>query len=97
FRIYSGALPAGQVYALATGNVAPTPPAAPATLTATAVPGNTVNLNWSAVSGATSYSIYRATSSSGPFAPIVTLVAGTSYSDTGVAANIATGTPYYYL
>lgn len=97
FRIYSGALPAGQVYTLATGNPAPATPAVPTTLNATAVAGNTVNLNWSAVSGATSYSVYRATSPSGPFVPIATLVTAASYSDTGVAANIATGTPYYYI
>lgn len=97
FRVYNGALSAGDVYTLATGIPAPATPAAPAMLTAAAVPGNAVNLNWSAVSGATSYSIHRATSSSGPFVPIATLVSGTSYSDTAVPANIATGTPYYYL
>ena len=60
FRIYRGALSAGQLYTLATGNAAPVVPAAPATLTATAVVGNTINLSLSSVSGATSYSVYRA-------------------------------------
>ncbi len=96
FRVYSGALPPAQVYALATGNTAPTPPVAPASLTATAVPGNTVNLSWPSVSGAASYSLYRATSSSGPFVPIATLVNSLTYSDTGLSATLAAGTTYYY-
>jgi fibronectin type 3 domain-containing protein len=96
FRIYRGALPAGQVYTLATGNAAPAVPAAPAAVAAHAVPGDTINLGWSAVTGATSYSIYRAASSTGPFLPIATLVTGTSYSDTGLSVDLANGTPYYY-
>jgi fibronectin type 3 domain-containing protein len=93
FRIYRGAVPAGQIYTLATGNAAPAVPAAPSTLTATAVPGNTINLSWSSVSRATSYSVYRATTSGGPYFPIATLVTGTTYADSGLNA----GTAYYYV
>jgi fibronectin type 3 domain-containing protein len=96
FRIYRGAMPPGQMYTLATGLAAPAAPAAPATFTATAVVGNQINLSWSAVGGATSYSLYRATSSTGPFWPIATLISGTTYSDTGLPADLASGTPYYY-
>ena len=42
--------------------------AAPATLTATAG-NNSVALTWSSVAGATSYTLYRATSSGGPLQP----------------------------
>lgn len=50
-----------------------------------------VTLSWSAASGATSYTVERSTSSSGPFTSIAT-PSGTSYTDTGVTA----GTTYYY-
>ncbi|MFM1770570.1 MAG: hypothetical protein RJA22_3099 [Verrucomicrobiota bacterium] len=67
-------------------------PAAPAGVTAT--PGNAqVSLGWTAVSGATGYQVKRATASSGPFAPLGTVVAGTTSTDT-TAAN---GTTYYYV
>ena len=74
FRIYRGAFKAGNIYTLATGLTAPAVPAAPATLTATAVVGNTINLSWSAVSGATSYSVLRATTSGGPYTTIATML-----------------------
>ncbi|HSV14602.1 MAG TPA: LamG-like jellyroll fold domain-containing protein, partial [Tepidisphaeraceae bacterium] len=96
FRIYRGALPAGQVYTLATGNNAPAVPVAPAAFAATAIPGNQINLSWSAVGGATSYSLYRSTSASGPFWPIATVISGTTYADTDLAADLSSGTPYYY-
>lgn len=93
FRIYRGAMPAGQVYTLATGKSAPAAPAAPSTLAATAVAGNTINLTWAAVRGATSYAVLRSPTSGGPYVPIATLVSGTTYADTGLTA----GTTYYYV
>jgi len=68
-----------------------TPPAGPTGLTATA--GNdTVGLSWTASSGATSYNIYRSTTSGGegttPYATSTTA----SYTDN----NVANGTKYYY-
>ncbi|HUO08303.1 MAG TPA: LamG-like jellyroll fold domain-containing protein [Phycisphaerae bacterium] len=93
FRIYRSAMPAGQLYTLATGNPPPTVPTAPASLTATAIPGNQINLSWASVSGAPSYSVYRSTTSGGPYVPIATLLSGTTYSDTGLTA----GTMYYYV
>ncbi len=67
-------------------------PAAPTGLAATG--GNTqVTLNWTASSGATSYDIYRGTTSGGESAtPIGTGVTSTSYVDTAVT----NGTTYYY-
>ena len=69
-----------------------TAPAAPTNLTATA--GNSqVTLNWTASSGATSYSIYRGTTAGGESTTaIATNVAGAPYTNTG----LTNGTKYYY-
>lgn len=75
-----------------------TPTATPCTLPAApnlntlSRTSNTVNLSWSAVPGATSYNVYRATSSSGPFSVVAT-VSGTSAGDGGFTS----GTRWYYI
>jgi len=90
FRIYGRALSASEVVSLATGGCSP--PAAPASLSATG--GNAqISLSWTASTGATSYTIKRATSSSGPYSQIASGVTATTYVDTGLAA----GTTYYYV
>ncbi|MBO4927909.1 MAG: hypothetical protein J5379_06640 [Clostridiales bacterium] len=61
-------------------------------LTAEPKSGVTMKLSWTAVSGATSYEIYRSTSASGPYT-YVKATTGTSTSDTGLTA----GTRYYYM
>lgn len=67
-----------------------TAPAAPTGLVATA--GNAqVSLTWTASSGATSYNVYRGTSS-GSETSIATGVTTTSYTNTG----LTNGTVYYY-
>jgi fibronectin type 3 domain-containing protein len=69
-----------------------TMPAVPTGVTATATSTTQINLNWNAVTGATSYAVQRGTTSGGPY----TLVASTttaSFSDTGLAA----GTTYFYV
>jgi len=70
----------------------PPVPSAPTGLTATA--GNaTVGLSWTASSGATSYKVYRGTTSGGESAtPIATNVASTTYTD----STVTNGTKYYY-
>lgn len=69
-----------------------TVPAAPTGLTATAGVGQ-VALDWTGSSGATSYDVYRGTSSGGESGtPVSTGLTGTSYADTGVTG----GTKYYY-
>ncbi len=69
-----------------------TAPAAPATLTAAA--GNaSVSLSWAASSGATSYTVKRATTSGGPYTSIATGITATSYTNTG----LNNGTTYYYV
>ena len=66
--------------------------AAPATLTATAG-NNSVALSWSAVAGATSYTVKRATTSGGPFTTLASGLAGTSHND----ATALNGTTYFYV
>jgi hypothetical protein len=74
------------------GSAPCTPPAAPTGLSATAVSQTQINLSWTAVPGATSYTILRATTSGGPYTPVGTS-ATTSFSNTGLACN----TTYYYV
>lgn len=70
----------------------PAVPAAPTGLTATA--GNAqVALAWNASSGATSYTVKRATVSGGPYANVATGIAIPSYNDTG----LTNGTTYFYV
>jgi hypothetical protein len=67
-------------------------PSAPTDLTAT--PGDAqVALNWGAVTDATSYNVYRATTSGGPYTQIMSGVTGTTYTDTG----LTNGTTYFYV
>ena len=67
-------------------------PAAPTGLTATG--GNAqVSLSWTASSGATSYNVYRSTTSGGEgTTAIATGITSTSYTNTG----LTNGTTYYY-
>jgi uncharacterized protein (DUF1800 family) len=66
-------------------------PSAPSGLNATAGNGQVV-LAWVASTGATGYSIGRATMSSGPFTPVGQSTA-TSFTDT----SVTNGTAYYYV
>ncbi|WP_440116796.1 glycoside hydrolase family 6 protein [Paenibacillus sp. QZ-Y1] len=69
-----------------------TAPAAPAAVTASA--GNAqVSLTWTASTGATSYSVKRALSASGPFTTIAANVSGATYTNTG----LTNGTTYHYV
>jgi hypothetical protein len=69
----------------------PAPPAGPTGLTATPGTGQ-VTLSWTAVTGATSYNISRATASGGPYSVIKSNNAGTTYTNTSLTG----GTTYYY-
>ncbi|MGA0899189.1 MAG: hypothetical protein ACO3SO_02150 [Luteolibacter sp.] len=66
---------------------------APAGLAAT-TDGAQVVLNWNDTTNATSYSVYRSTSSGGPYgAAIATGLATSDYTDN----TVSTGTTYYYV
>lgn len=67
-------------------------PTNPANLTATAGLSK-VNLNWSAASGATSYTVKRATVSGGPYTVVASSVMATNYVDKAIVE----GTTYYYV
>ncbi len=80
----------GSITVIPTLN-SPGPTPVPTGLSATA--GNAqVSLSWNASLGATNYNVKRSTTSGGPYT-IVTNLAGTSYTDTG----LANGTTYYYV
>ena len=67
--------------------------AAPTGLTAAGISGQ-VALTWPAVTGATSYNLYRSATSGGEGSvPIATGLTGTSYTNTGLAS----GKQYFYL
>jgi hypothetical protein len=71
----------------------PTPPPAPTGLVATSGVNAQVPLTWNASNGASSYNVYRGTSSNGQgTTPIATNVTGTSYTNTGLTNNVT----YYY-
>lgn len=72
-------------------------PDTPSGLAATAASTTAMTLTWTQVSGATSYDIYRSSTSGGTFSrlgsePTVSSGSTTTYSDTGLSA----GTTYYY-
>jgi fibronectin type 3 domain-containing protein len=93
FRIYKGALAPGELYQMATGNVPPAVPAAPASLTATAVVGNQINLSWPNAGGGLTYTLRRATQSGGRYTTIATRATATTFAD----ANRVAGQTYYYI
>jgi hypothetical protein len=94
FRIYNGAFSSADI--AATQSLGPdqviTPPAAPSGLNVSAN-GSSVQISWTSMPGATSYTIKRATSPGGPFTVIESGISGTSYTD----SPAADGTTYYYV
>ena len=88
FRIYNVALSSAQVVALANSDGA-----LPAPTGFVASPGhNQIDLNWTPVSGASSYKMKRSTLSGGPYSIVGSPVAA-SYTD----ATAINGTNYYYV
>jgi subtilase family serine protease len=74
------------------GSWATTAPAAPTGLSATAGTGH-VSLSWSASAGASTYDVYRGTTSGGESTtPVATGLTSASYADTGVSS----GKNYFY-
>jgi hypothetical protein len=79
---------AGQVNLIV---LSPAPPA-PTNFTATAT-NLLINLNWNAVSGATSYNLKRGTANNGPYPTIFSGLTATNYSDAAVTNAVT----YYYV
>jgi hypothetical protein len=72
----------------------PTPPAAPTGLTATRLnQKGRIQLTWTGVSGATSYTVKRSSTNGGPYTTIASGVTATSYTNTGLRS----GSTYYYV
>ncbi|MHB1454762.1 MAG: leucine-rich repeat protein, partial [Saccharofermentanales bacterium] len=69
-------------------------PATPTALKAVSASYNSIRLTWTAVSGASGYSIYRATSSAGTYTLVTTIAAATTPTYTNT--SLPTGTTYYY-
>jgi hypothetical protein len=68
--------------------------ALPAATVLSATPGSgQVSLTWTAVSGASTYRVHRATVSGGPYTTIQNNLTGTSFTDTG----LTNGTAYFYV
>lgn len=84
--IYTGAV--AQQWAI----VAPSAPAFPTGLSATAISVTQISLAWNAVAGATSYNVKRSLTSGGNYTTIATGVTATNFTDTGAA-----GMTYYYV
>jgi hypothetical protein len=96
FDYTTGAITNQPLVTTLTGDDAPPPPnGAPYAVTGVTATGGTnqVTVSWTAVSGATSYQLYRtANSGSEAATPTVTGITGTTYTDTGLNP----GTTYYY-
>ncbi len=79
-----------------TGKIRPAAPAdVPTNLTAVASQGQTpgqVQLNWTAMDGATAYNVYRSTAGGGPYS-VIASPATNIYTDAG----LQNGTTYYYV
>ena len=91
FRIYSGALNAAQVTALAASY--PVQPSAPMNVVATVVSANQNNLTWSPALRTTNYYVKRSTVSGGPYTTVSVPLTVTNFSDSGLVG----GMTYYYV
>jgi fibronectin type 3 domain-containing protein len=95
FRIYNRALSSTEVTSMMNGQALTTVPTAPTGVTAAASDSSSVNLSWSAVTGATGYNVYMATSSAvnAVYTKANTdVITGTAFTSAGLKAN----TTYYY-
>ncbi|MCB9377572.1 MAG: pre-peptidase C-terminal domain-containing protein [Holophagales bacterium] len=75
-----------------TGGGTCTPPAAPTGVSANATSQTAASVSWSASSGATSYAVFRSTTSGSGYSQVGTSTS-TSFSDSGLSCN----TTYYYV
>jgi fibronectin type 3 domain-containing protein len=73
-------------------STATTSTAAPTGISATTLNSTAIKISWTGTHGATSYSVYRSSSQSGPFTTQVGTSSATSFINTGLNPN----TKYYY-
>jgi fibronectin type 3 domain-containing protein len=90
FRIYNRAITASEVTNVMNGQTLATVPASPTSVTAATADYSSINLSWSAVSGATGYQVYMSDSSA--INAIYTklnsdTITGTTFAATGLKAN----------
>jgi len=79
--------------AFATTTVVPGTPATPANLKATAAGISSINIDWTAVTDATNYNVYRAITADGTYSKLAEITTESAiYVDTELQAN----TTYYY-
>ncbi|WP_438447155.1 glycoside hydrolase family 6 protein [Gorillibacterium sp. sgz5001074] len=90
----NSALISAAVQPVSTTPTTPTPtvPSAPSGVSASAADAQ-VKLVWNTVSGASSYTVKRSASASGPFTAIASGLTGSSYTDSG----LTNGSTYYYV
>lgn len=67
-------------------------PSVPSNVGTTIASSNGITINWSAVSGATGYEVYRATSEAGTYSLVATVTSGVSTTNSGLTM----GQNYYY-
>ena len=95
FRIYNRALSSSEITSVMNGQTLTTVPTAPTGVTATTADYSSINLSWSAVTGATGYHVYVSTSSAvnAIYTKVNTdAITGTTFTSNGLKAN----TTYYY-
>ncbi|MGM0881101.1 MAG: LamG-like jellyroll fold domain-containing protein [Bacillota bacterium] len=95
FRIYNRAITATEVMSVMNGQALATVPTVPTGVTAAAADYSSINLSWSAGSGATGYHVYKASSSAvnAVYTKVSTdVITGTTFADIGLKANT---TNYY--
>ena len=93
-RAYNGAGTSAYTSVVSATTLAPSRPAAPSGLTAAATQQKgRIALAWQASSGATSYTVKRATISGGPYATVASGVTTTTYTNAGLKSR----TTYYYV
>ncbi|KRE32653.1 LamG-like jellyroll fold domain-containing protein [Paenibacillus sp. Soil522] len=95
FRIYNRAISASEVTSVMNGQTLATVTTAPTGVTATPADYSSINLSWSAVTGATGYHVYVANSSAANaiYTKVNTdVITGTTFESKGLKSN----TTYYY-
>jgi fibronectin type 3 domain-containing protein len=92
YRVFAFNAGGDSAPAEAMATTLPAPPPAPTGLSAT-VGNRIVHLTWNESEGATSYEVFRSTTSGGPYNRLIYGLGNTTYDDT----TVANGVTYYYV